>query len=84
MNLSASYVRQVMWSDLEENMILEHFSSIGHDELLGWYNLSLMQTLLFNCTKLEFYVNGGVNWKRELKGCKTAGVDVQLATEGAE
>jgi len=78
MNLSASYVRQVMWSDLEENMILEHFSSIGHDELLGWYNLSLMQTLLFNCTKLEFYVNGGVNWKRVLRDVKRLGLMYNL------
>lgn len=78
MNLSTPYIRQVMWTDLEENMILEHFNSIGHDALLGWYNLSLMQTLLFNCTKLEFYVNGGANWKRVLRDVKRLGLMYNL------
>lgn len=78
MNLSKSYVNELIWSDLQENMILEQLDSIGHEELLGWYNLSLMQTLLFNCTKLEFYVNGGVNWKRVLRDVKRLGLMYNL------
>lgn len=78
MGLSSSYIRQVMWSDLEENMILERFNSIGHEELLGWYNLSLMQTLLFNCTRLEFSVKGGANWKRVLRDVKRFGLMYNL------
>lgn len=78
MNLSTSYIRQVMWSDLEENMILEQFSALGPNELLGWYNLSLMQTLLFNCTKLEFCVYGGVHWKRVLRNVKRLGLMYNL------
>jgi len=78
MNLSTSYIRQVMWTDLEENMILEQFSSLGPNELLGWYNLSLMQTLLFNCTKLEFCVQGGVNWKHVLRDVKRLGLMYNL------
>lgn len=78
MNLSTSYIRQVMWSDLEENMILEHFSPIRQDELLGIYNLSIMQTLLFNCTKLEFSVSGGINWKRVLRDVKRLGLMYNL------
>ncbi|MDQ5869790.1 MAG: DUF790 family protein [Thermoproteota archaeon] len=78
MNLSTSYIRQVMWTDLEENMILEQFSSLGPNDLLGWYNLSLMQTLLFNCTKLEFCVHGGVNWKHVLRDVKRLGLMYNL------
>jgi predicted nuclease of restriction endonuclease-like RecB superfamily len=78
MNLSTSYIRQVMWTDLEENMILEQFSSLDPNELLGWYNLSLMQTLLFNCTKLEFCVHGGVNWKHVLRDVKRLGLMYNL------
>jgi uncharacterized protein len=78
MNLSTSYIRQVMWSDLEENMILENFSPIRQDELLGIYNLSIMQTLLFNCTKLEFSVSGGINWKRVLRDVKRLGLMYNL------
>ena len=78
MNLSRSYIRQVMWSDLEENMILEQFSALGPNELLGWYNLSLMQTLLFNCTKLEFCVHEGVHWKRVLRNVRRLGLMYNL------
>ena len=78
MNLSTSYIRQVMWSDLEENMILEQFSALGPNELLGWYNLSLMQTLLFNCTKLEFCVHEGVHWKGVLRNVKRLGLMYNL------
>ena len=78
MNLSTSYIRQVMWSDLEENMILEQFSALGPNELLGWYNLSLMQTLLFNCTKLEFCVHEGVHWKHVLRNVKRLGLMYNL------
>ena len=78
MNLSRSHIRQVMWSDLEENMILEQFSALGPNELLGWYNLSLMQTLLFNCTKLEFCVYGGVHWKHVLRNVKRLGLMYNL------
>ena len=78
MNLSISHIREVMWSDLEENMILEQFSALGPNELLGWYNLSLMQTLLFNCTKLEFCVYGGVHWKHVLRNVKRLGLMYNL------
>lgn len=78
MNLSTSYIRHVMWSDLEENLILEQFSAPSPNELLGWYNLSLMQTLLFNCTKLEFCVRGGVHWKRVLRNVKRLGLMYNL------
>jgi uncharacterized protein len=78
MNISTSYIRQVMWSDLEENMILEQFSTLGPNELLGWYNLSLMQTLLFNCTKLEFCVYGGIHWKHVLRNVKRLGLMYNL------
>jgi hypothetical protein len=71
---SASDVEEAMWSDFEENMILEQFDSMAANELLAWYNLSSMQTLLFNCTKFEFYVQGGINWKRVLRDVKKFGL----------
>jgi hypothetical protein len=74
MNVSAAYINQVMWNDLEENMILVGFNSIKQAELLGIYNLSILQTLLFNCTKLEFSVDGGINWKRVLRDIKRLGL----------
>ena len=74
MDVSTSDIEEAMWSDFEENMVLEHFDSIDADDLISWYNLSLMQTLLFNCTKFEFYVHGGINWKRVLRDVKRLGL----------
>jgi uncharacterized protein len=71
---SHDIVLRTMWSDLDDNLVLEHFDTIGPDALVGWYNLSLMQTLLFNCTKLDFYISGGLNWKRVLRTVKRLGL----------
>ena len=67
-----------MWADLEENMVLEGFKPIEPEKLISWYNLSLMQTLLFNSTKLEFSVRGGFNWKRTLRTVKKLGLMYNL------
>jgi uncharacterized protein len=79
---SADNITNDMWSDLEENTILEQFYKLSPEQLIAWYNLSLMQTLLFNCTKLEFYVHGGLNWKRILRDVKRLGLmyNLQLQT----
>ncbi len=84
LGVSAKDVEEAMWSDLEENMVLEKFDSIGANDIIGWYNLSLMQTLLFNCTKFEFYVQGGMNWKRVLRDVKRLGLMYYLEQKNAE
>ncbi len=75
---SHDIVLRSMWSDLDDNLVLEHFDTIGPKDLVGWYNLSLMQTLLFNCTKLDFYISGGLNWKRVLRTVKRLGLMYHL------
>ena len=75
---SADAVLKAMWSDSENNLILDHFHAIDPKSLVGWYNLSLMQTLLFNCTKLDFYISGGLNWKRVLRSVKRLGLMYHL------
>ena len=77
-NVHSNDLIDVMWSDLEENLVLEWFDAISPEQLLAWYNLSLMQTLLFNCTKLEFSVSGGSNWKRILRDIKRLGLMYNL------
>lgn len=86
LGVSANDAEEAMWSDLEENMALEKFDPIDANDLIGWYNLSLMQTLLFNCTKFEFYVHGGMNWKRVLRDVKRLGLMYYLEqnAEGSE
>ncbi|HEU4443470.1 MAG TPA: DUF790 family protein, partial [Nitrososphaeraceae archaeon] len=75
---SHDVVLKAMWSDLDDNLILDHFDTIDPEALVGWYNLSLMQTLLFNCTKLDFYISGGLNWKRVLRSVKRLGLMYHL------
>src|ERR671910_107024 len=75
---SHDVVLKAMWSDLDDNLILDHFDAIDSEALVGWYNLSLMQTLLFNCTKLDFYISGGLNWKRVLRSIKRLGLMYHL------
>src|ERR671914_1260110 len=75
---SQDVVLKAMWSDLDDNLILDHFDTIHPEALVGWYNLSLMQTLLFNCTKLDFYISGGSNWKHVLRSVKRLGLMYHL------
>src|ERR671919_2424172 len=67
-----------MWADLDENLVLEGFTTLEPQKLISWYNLSLMQTLLFNSTKLEFSVKGGSNWKHVLRAVKKLGLMYNL------
>ena len=75
---SHDVVLKALWSDLDDNLILDYFDAIAPEALVGWYNLSLMQTLLFNCTKLDFYISGGSNWKRVLRSVKRLGLMYHL------
>jgi predicted nuclease of restriction endonuclease-like RecB superfamily len=76
--ISNDIIMRDMWADLEENMVLEGFRTLEPEKLISWYNLSLMQTLLFNSTKLEFYIQGGYNWKRVLRAVKRLGLMYNL------
>src|SRR5918912_1305166 len=75
---SHNVVLKALWSDLDDNLIIDHFDAVDPETLVGWYNLSLMQTLLFNCTKLDFYISGGLNWKRVLRSVKRLGLMYHL------
>ena len=77
-HLTSEEIQTAMWSDQEENLILREFCELSPEELLFWYNLSLTQTLLFRCTSLEFYVEGGLYWKHVLRNVKRYGLMYNL------
>ncbi len=77
-DLSTYDVETIMWTDREDNLTLTKFDSINPKNLLLWYNLSLAQTLLFRCTTLEFYVEGGLYWKQVLRNVKRFGLMYNL------
>lgn len=78
MHVSPEDIETIMWSDKDENLILTQFDTISPKDLILWYNLSLFQTLLFKCTKLEFYVKGGLHWKQVLRNVKKYGLMYNL------
>ena len=84
MHLQPEEIETAMWSDKEENLILVQFDIINPKDLILWYNLSLAQTLLFKCTGLEFYIKGGMHWKRVLRDVKKYGLMYSLEHEGGD
>jgi len=78
LHISSDDIESLMWSDKDENLVLERFDVIHSKDLIMWYNLSLFQTLLFKCTKLEFYVKGGIYWKQVLRNVKRYGLMYNL------
>ena len=78
MHISSKIVETIMWSDKDENLILTQFDIINTKDLILWYNLSLFQTFLFKCTRLEFYVKGGLYWKQVLRNVKKYGLMYNL------
>jgi len=78
MHISSDEIETMMWSDKDDNLVLTQFDTINPKDLILWYNLSLVQTLLFKCTGLEFYVKGGLYWKQVLRNVKRYGLMYNL------
>ena len=73
-DLTIEDLERAMWNDLDKNKFLKSFDSLTSLQLAAWYNLSILQTLLLNCVKLEFSVFGGYNWKKILHKIKQLGL----------
>ena len=73
-NIPIEYIEKYAWSDLEENLLIMDFNFLLPVELIQWYNLSLLQTLLFGCTKFDFSLNGGYYWKQVLRYVRKFGL----------
>ena len=73
-DLTIEDLELAMWNDLDRNKYLKSFESLTSLQLAAWYNLSILQTLLLSCVKLEFSVLGGYNWKKILHKIKQLGL----------
>ena len=60
--MTTQHIEEQIYADLDSELILTKFDPPSALELLQQYNLSLAQTLLFDCTELSFKVSG--NWQR--------------------
>jgi len=66
LSISIPELEKSLWADLEENQILKEFNPLSPAELLGQYNISLTQTLLFRAVDLDIWITGDfqqVLWK---------------------
>src|SRR5215472_17506791 len=81
LGIDRQVVTNEMWSDLDENLVLEYFDRITPTALLAWYNLALMQTLMFSCTALQIALRGGSSWKEVLRHVKRVGLMYNIRNE---
>lgn len=73
-DLTTDGLETAMWADLDKNKYLKNFESLSPLQLISWYNISILQSLLLNCIKLEFSVYGGFSWKKILRKIKQLGL----------
>ncbi len=72
LKISPEALEKSLWSDIEEELILRKFERIDPPSLIKRYNLSLAQTLLFKCIRMEFTSSG--NWKNIFRAIKWLGL----------
>jgi predicted nuclease of restriction endonuclease-like RecB superfamily len=78
--LTTSCIEEQLYADLDSELILEKFDPPSALELLQHYNLSLAQTLLFNCTELNFQASG--NWQKLFYFVKKLGLIYEVSRDG--
>ena len=69
-------IERAMYADRDEELILSHFKLIDPDELIKLYNLSLLQTVLFNALRLTFWMSD--NHKKVFSAIKRLGLMYEL------
>lgn len=72
-------ISEIIWSDREKNQILKEFDWISPVELLKEYNLSLLQTLIFQSTGLEFTIED--NLQQVFRKIKYLGLMYEIESE---
>jgi hypothetical protein len=79
--LTTQDIEEQLYADLDTELILTKFDAPTPLELLQQYNLSLAQTLLFDCTELCFKASG--NWQMLFYSVKKLGLiyEVQRDSE---
>ena len=78
--LTPTAIEAQLYADLESELVLTKFDAPAALELLQQYNLSLAQTLLFDCTELTFQASG--NWQRLFYTVKKLGLIYEVFQDG--
>jgi predicted nuclease of restriction endonuclease-like RecB superfamily len=72
LKISNQQLEEIMYADLESELVLQNFDLVSPQELLEEYNLSLTQTLLFDSTELRF--TASANWQKIFFKAKKLGL----------
>ena len=77
--LTTELIEEQLYADLDSELILTKFDAPSASELLQQYNLSLTQTLLFDCTELSFKASG--NWQKLFYSVKKLGLIYEVSRD---
>ncbi len=77
--LTTQNIEEQIYADLDSELILTKFDPPSALELLQQYNLSLAQTLLFDCIELGFKASG--NWQRLFYSIKKLGLIYEVSRD---
>jgi predicted nuclease of restriction endonuclease-like RecB superfamily len=78
LGITPEHLEKIIWLDRDDNLILDFFNKLTPEQLLELYNLSILQTMFFNCVNFEFSIQGGKEWKRILRKIKGFGLMYDL------
>lgn len=81
-NTTPEEIERAMFADREEEKILTRVPGISEEELIRRYNLSLLQTLMFNSARMSFRVSE--NHKRIFRLIKLLGLMYEISGENIE
>lgn len=74
--VDAEEIERAMFADIEEEKILKDVPEITPEELIKRYNLSLLQTTIFNALRLTFWISS--NHKNVFRKIKWLGLMYEL------
>ena len=77
--LTTQFIEDQIYADLDSELILAKFDPPSALELLQQYNLSLAQTLLFDCIEMGFKASG--NWQRLFYSIKKLGLIYEVSRD---
>ncbi|WP_202319525.1 DUF790 family protein [Archaeoglobus neptunius] len=81
-NTTPETIERAMYADREEEMIITDFKLISPENLIKLYNLSLLQTTLFNALRLSFWVSD--NHKEIFRAIKRLRLMYELYEDGGK
>lgn len=75
-------IEETMFADMDEELVVAEVREISPDELIRLYNLSLLQTAIFNCLRLTFWTSS--NHKEIFRRIKWLGLMYELYEENGQ